>query len=71
MDLRERVLQAIDDGLSKSAAHRLFRISRSTIDHWFRSLVCPARADQQFGAASGACHAWPATARRGFSWWLR
>ncbi len=34
VDLRERALQALDEGLSKSAAHRLFHISRSTIDHW-------------------------------------
>jgi len=34
IDLRERVLQTIDEGLSKSAAHHLFHISRSTIDHW-------------------------------------
>ncbi len=34
IDLRERVLQALDEGLSKSAAHRLFHISRSTLDHW-------------------------------------
>jgi len=34
IDLRERVLQALDEGLSKSTAHRLFHISRSTIDHW-------------------------------------
>ena len=34
IDLRERVLQALDEGLSKSAAHRLFHISRSTVDHW-------------------------------------
>jgi len=34
LDLRERVLQALDEGMSKSAAYRLFHISRSTIDHW-------------------------------------
>ncbi len=34
-DLRERVLQAIDEGMSKSQAHRTFHLSRSTIDHWF------------------------------------
>jgi transposase len=34
-DLRERVLCAIEEGLSKAQAHRTFHISRSTIDHWF------------------------------------
>ena len=34
-DLRERVLQAIEEGMSKAQAHRTFHISRSTIDHWF------------------------------------
>ena len=34
-DLRERVLQAIEEGMSKTQAHRTFHISRSTIDRWF------------------------------------
>lgn len=33
-DLRVRVLAALDGGLSKMAAHKTFRISRSTIDDW-------------------------------------
>ena len=35
IDLRERVLNAIDEGSSKEKAHLLFRVSRSTIHHWF------------------------------------
>jgi len=35
-DLRLKVLQAIDGGLKKRAAHHLFGISRSTIDDWLR-----------------------------------
>ena len=35
IDLRERVLQVIEEGMSKAQAHRTFHISRSTIDHWF------------------------------------
>ena len=35
IDLRERVLQAVEEGMSKMTAHRKFHISRSTIDHWF------------------------------------
>jgi len=34
VDLRGRVLQAIDEGMSKMTAHRTFHISRSTLDHW-------------------------------------
>lgn len=35
-DLRERVLQAIDAGMSKMATHKLFRVARSTIDDWIK-----------------------------------
>ncbi|MGI8757358.1 MAG: IS630 transposase-related protein [Acidimicrobiales bacterium] len=34
IDLRERVLQALDGGMSKMTAHRTFGVSRSTLDHW-------------------------------------
>jgi len=34
VDLRLRVLGAIDGGLSKMQAHQTFKISRSTIDDW-------------------------------------
>ncbi len=34
VDLRESVLRCLDEGQSKSAAHRLFHVSRSTIDRW-------------------------------------
>lgn len=33
-DLRLRVLAALDGGMSKMAAHKLFCISRSTLDDW-------------------------------------
>ena len=33
-DLRLKVLAAVDCGLSKMQAHRVFRVSRSTIDDW-------------------------------------
>jgi len=33
-DLRLKVLAALDGGLTKTVAHRLFGISRSTIDDW-------------------------------------
>ena len=34
IDLRQAVLRSFDEGQSKSAAHRLFHVSRSTIDRW-------------------------------------
>ena len=36
VDLRLRVLAAIDAGLSKMQAHKTFQISRSTIDDWLK-----------------------------------
>lgn len=33
-DLRMRVLEAVDGGMSKMQAHRVFRVSRVTIDRW-------------------------------------
>lgn len=33
-DLRERVLGALDEGMSKMKAHQTFRVARSTIDDW-------------------------------------
>lgn len=36
VDLRLRVLGAVDGGMSKMAAHHLFGVSRSTIDDWFK-----------------------------------
>ena len=36
VDLRLRVLAAIDGGLSKMQAHKTFQISRSTIDDWLK-----------------------------------
>ncbi len=33
-DLRQRVLAALDGGMSKMAAHKVFGISRSTLDDW-------------------------------------
>ena len=36
-DLRQKVIQAIEqDGLPKSEASKIFRISRNTIDLWFK-----------------------------------
>jgi len=35
-DLRLRVLKAIDGGMSKMSAHKTFRVSRSSIDDWFK-----------------------------------
>jgi transposase len=37
-DLRERILRAVDDGLSKSEAARRFGVSRATVKRYFRHL---------------------------------
>ncbi len=44
-DLRLRVLASVDAGMSKMTAHRTFRVSRSTIDHWIvlRGIVLRAQ----------------------------
>jgi transposase len=36
VDLRLRVVGAVDSGMSKMAAHKLFKVSRSTIDDWLK-----------------------------------
>ena len=70
VDLRVRVLAAIDGGLSKMQAHKTFRVSRSTIDDWLRlrektgsvqdtpRQPCAGRglAHQQGFAAFAQCH---------------
>ena len=34
IDLRLRVLRAVDGGMSKMQVHKMYAISRSTIDDW-------------------------------------
>jgi len=36
IELRERVLESIDQGMSKWEAHQIFKVSRSTIDDWLK-----------------------------------
>ena len=36
LDLRLRVVDAIDGGMSKMKAHQTFQVSRSTIDDWLK-----------------------------------
>ena len=36
VELRERAVAAIDSGMSKWAVHKLFKVSRSTLDDWLR-----------------------------------
>ncbi len=35
-DLRQRMIQAIDNGMKKSEASRVFDLSRNTIDLWLK-----------------------------------
>ena len=68
VDLRLRVLGAIDSGLSKMQAHQSFQISRSTIDDWQRlrvqtgSVQAPAR--HSGGLGLGAQEGFTAFAKR-------
>lgn len=36
IELRERVIEAVDGGMSKWEAHQIYKVSRSTIDAWLR-----------------------------------
>jgi len=36
IELRKRVVEAIDEGMSKWQAHQTFKVSRSTIDDWLK-----------------------------------
>lgn len=57
VDLRVRVLAAIDGGLSKMQAHKTFQVRRSTIDDWLRLL-----------RRLGACKIRPVSRVRGAAW---
>ncbi|MEL6501432.1 MAG: IS630 transposase-related protein, partial [Cyanobacteria bacterium J06623_1] len=35
-DLRKKVINAIDEGMSKTEASRIFKMSRNTINLWLR-----------------------------------
>lgn len=37
-DLRKKVIDAINEGMSKTEASRVFQISRNTINLWFRKI---------------------------------
>ena len=60
VDLRLRVVEAVDNGMSKMAAHQLFQVSRSTIDDWLKLrletgavLDRPRQEHRRAGALSG------------------
>ena len=52
-DLRAKVLQAIDEGMTKTQASRVFKLSRNTINLWLRRREetgdCKARVGYQKG----------------------
>lgn len=52
-DLRVKVLQAIDEGMTKSQASRVFRLSRNTINLWLKRREetgeCKAKVGYQKG----------------------
>ena len=60
LDLRERVVRAIDEGMSKMEAHRVYRVSRTTLDDWLLLrrqtgdvAPLPRRASGKEGVLSG------------------
>ena len=56
-DLRRKVLGAIDGGLGKSDASRLFQISRNTIDLWLTRRATTGDV-QAYPHASGIRGCW-------------
>lgn len=55
-DLRAKVLQAIDEGMTKSQASRVFKLSRNTINLWLKRREetgnCQAKVGYQKGYRS-------------------
>jgi transposase len=43
IDMRERALQNVQEGMSKSAVCRLFKISRQTLHNWMNSSSLSAK----------------------------
>ena len=39
-DLRERIVRALDDGMTKSEAARTFKVGRATVHHYDRCREC-------------------------------
>ena len=70
VDLRLRVLAALDGGLSKMQAHQIFHISRSTMDDWLKlrqqtgSVKAPEAEQRRGSRGLGAHEGFAAFAQR-------
>lgn len=55
-DLRQKVIQAIDNGMSKSEAARVFALSRNTIDLWLKRRETTGKFQAHTGYQKGSRH---------------
>jgi transposase len=54
LDLRQKVIDAIElDGMPKSEASQIFRISRNTINLWFKQREATGSLEAKVGAKTG------------------
>ena len=52
-DLRTKVINALDDGMSKTQVSRIFKISRNTIDLWLKKREQTGDYQAEFGYQKG------------------
>jgi transposase len=55
-DLRQKVMQAIDNGMKKSEAARVFSLSRNTIDLWLKRRETTGEFEAKAGYQRGSRH---------------
>lgn len=55
-DLRQKVIKAIDKGMRKSVAARLFNMSRNTIDLWLKRREATGELQANVGYQKGSRH---------------
>ena len=55
-DLRQKVIQAIDNGMSKSEAARVFALSRNTLDLWLKRRETTGKFQAHTGYQKGSRH---------------
>lgn len=55
-DLRKKVIQAIDKGMRKSEASRVFNLSRNTIDLWLKRREETGKYQASVGYQKGSGH---------------
>lgn len=55
-DLRRKVIEAVDKGMRKSEASRLFNLSRNTIDLWLKRRGASGEFPAKLGYQKGGRH---------------